>query len=82
MKYALLVLGFVLCSCAPEQQQPTTWNMSWRCYTNYCYSHISPNSWGGNGSFSSDDSCLAWEYGFLNTAGAGGGGGVTACTAN
>jgi len=73
----------LLTACAQSQQhQSTAWDMSWKCYTNYCFQHVTPNSWGGNGSFTDQNTCLAWETGFLNTAAANGGGTVTACTGN
>ena len=81
MKKIVFLIAVLLSSgCAPHQS--TAWNMSWACYTNYCFFHVSPNSWGGNGSFDSQNSCLAWETVFLNTAGANGGGGVTSCNGN
>lgn len=67
--------------CAPERQIQG-YSMSWTCYTTYCYTHMSPNSWGGNGNFANESDCLAWETGFLNTAGYNGNGSVTACTAH
>ena len=83
MKKLLTILAIIaLTSCAPAQHVSTAWTMSWQCYTNYCASHVSPASWGGNGTFSSESDCLVWETGFLNTAGANGGGSVTACTGN
>jgi hypothetical protein len=43
---------------------------------------MNPNSWGGNGSFASESDCIAWETYFVNTAGAGNNGTVSACTGN
>ncbi len=84
MNRLLLLVPLVLAfsACAPEKHVSTQWDMSWKCYTNYCYSHISPNGWGGSGSFDSQDSCLTWETGFLNTAAINNGGAVSACTGN
>ena len=77
-----LAIAIGMSSCVPQKHESTEWTMSWRCNTQYCYSHISPNSWGGNGSFASESDCVAWEAYFLNSAGANNGGQVSACTGN
>jgi len=77
--FAIVVLS-LLAACAPKKDP--TWNMSWSCNGGtYCITHVSPNSNGGNGSFSNETDCLAWEAAFLNTAGYYTGS-VTACTQN
>lgn len=81
MKLMACSVAMLLVSCAPTQQIQG-YSMSWHCNTTYCYDHVSPNSWGGNGNFSSESDCVGWEAIFLNSAGYNGGGSVTSCTAH
>jgi hypothetical protein len=82
MRFLGLVTLLFVIGCGSNQQTVQGYSMSWSCRTTYCYTHVSPNSWGGNGDFATESDCLAWETGFLNTAGYNGNGSVTACTAH
>jgi len=65
--YLVVAIGMV--ACAPQKHESTAWNMSWHCGTQACCNHMVPYSCGGNGSFSNETDCLAWETVFLNGTG-------------
>lgn len=79
--YCAILAGFLTgCANSNQQQQPTAWNMTWSCEGNgNCCADY--GSCSGNGSFTSEDNCIAWETWFINywrlPAYS-----VTACTAN
>lgn len=65
----ITLLAILLAGCAGTNQNPPTYNMSWRCGTQACCNHMVPYSCGGSGSFTDESDCLAWETVFLNGVG-------------